>query len=190
MEILEISDQQLRGEDMILVDGKRSPKSGLKYNSKQGLQSSYTAMEYGEWDSIRVGIADQMIKKYKASYPKTQYKSLQGLRFLLITLIKVRKRIALTKNLHCTPKTLKKMADQLSGIYPILIEARSGVSKQVNNVVVFSSSPTIQLRIMAEQFIREHWQDHLWRHKGEELNLKTYDPDQYEYDKLKREGKI
>lgn len=174
---------------MFKLDENRDPRSGLKYNTLKGLKSSRTAIDKGEIDLFRSGIVLQMLAVYKAEYPKSQFKSLQGLKALLISLLREGQPLAITDNRACISKTLKKMCVQLCSLYPALMETRSGVSKRVDGVLVFHTSPTVQLRAMAKEYIIKHWRDYLYRHKGEELDLKQYIPDRYEYDKLVREGK-
>lgn len=174
---------------MFILDENRDPRSGLKYNTLKGLKSSRTAIDKGEIELFRSGIVLQMLTVYKAEYPKSQFKSLQGLKALLISLLRDGQPIAITDNRACTSKTLRKMCVQLCALYPALMETRSGVSKQVDGVLVFHTSPTIQLKAMAREYMIKHWRDHLYRHKGKELDLKQYIPDRYEYDKLVREGK-
>lgn len=175
---------------MFILEEKRDPRSGLKYNTLKGLKTSQTAMDKGETELFRSSMVTQMMGHYKETYPKSQFKSLQGLKALLISLLRERQPIAITLNKSCTVKTLKKMIVQLCQLYPEILETRSGVSKQVNGVVVFHTSPTIQLRTMAREYIIRHWRDYLYDNKGLELDLRSYIPDRYEYERLIREENV
>ena len=83
---------------MFKLDENRDPRSGLKYNTLKGLKSSRTAIDKGEIELFRSGIVLQMLAVYKAEYPKSQFKSLQGLKALLISLLRDGQPLAITDN--------------------------------------------------------------------------------------------
>lgn len=159
--------------------------SGKKYNTRQNLKASKTAVEEGIRENVRVEIANQMINEYKKQYPKTQYRTLQGLKYLLCTLIRDRESIALTSTSYFTVKTIKKMTDQLALIYPYLIETRAGFSRKKQGFPSFKASPVIQLTDDAIKHLYKHWLEYKWLNNGKELQLLIYKPNEYNPEKFR-----
>ena len=164
----------------MILDNSKEPatnSSGKKYNTHQNLKALNTAIAQGERECVRVEIATQMINEYKIKHPKTQYKSLQGLKHLLCTLIKDRKSIALTDlTEYFTVKTIKKITDQLALIYPKLIETRSGMSVRKKGSPSFMTSPVIHLTSHAIKYLYDDWLNYKNENKGNELDLINYNP--------------